>query len=123
MTSVKPFLAFALALSSATAALAQEKVAPKTQALIDGLVKALPEYEKAADQIEEALQPFRKSTDDNVAVAVDSARLQILSIRSVRKIIAEQPSYLLHHVSPANLPLSSARPMTRSAPGTLPRKT
>lgn len=37
---------------------AQEKVDPKTQAIVDALVKILPEYEKAADELEKSLQPF-----------------------------------------------------------------
>jgi hypothetical protein len=100
-------IAFALLLgwfTAATTATAQEKIEPKTQAIIDALEQALPEYERAADQLELALQPFAASTDRNVSLAVDCARLQILSLRSVRKIIAEQPGYLQYHVGPANLP-------------------
>jgi pimeloyl-ACP methyl ester carboxylesterase len=97
------FVVFLGWLSSATTALPQEKISPKTQAIIDALEKVLPEYEQAADRLDKELQPFLNSPDPKVASAVDSARLQILSIRSVRKIIAEQPNYLLYHIGPANL--------------------
>ena len=95
---------FLIWLSSPTTALAQEKISPKTQALIDALEKTLPEFEKATDQLDNALQPFSNSVDPKVVIAVDSARLQVMSLRSVRKIIAEQPSYLLYHIGPGHLP-------------------
>lgn len=44
------------------------------------------------------------SADPKVSVTVDCARLQTMSLRSVRRMIAEQPDYLLYHVSPTNLP-------------------
>src|SRR5690242_12308523 len=82
----------------------QEKIDPKTQALVESLQKILPEYEQAAEVLEGAAQKLAGSKDRGVTIAVDSARLQILSIRSIRKIIAEQPSYLQYHVGTAHLP-------------------
>jgi hypothetical protein len=84
--------------------LAQEKTNPKTKLLIEALEKALPDYETAADRLDKELQPFASSTDRKVVLAVDSARLQILATRSVRKIIREQPGYLQYHIGTANLP-------------------
>ena len=98
-------LAFVAAsiLFALTLGLAQEKVDPKSQPLVDALLKVLPEYEAAADGFEKALEPYLKSTDPKIVASVDSVRLQILAIRSVRKIIKEQPSYLQYHISTANL--------------------
>jgi hypothetical protein len=90
--------------TAAVQTIAQEKIAPKTKLIIEALEKALPEYEMAVDRLEKALQPFTASTDPKVVLAVDSARLQIMATRSVRKIIADQPNYLLYHIGPANLP-------------------
>jgi hypothetical protein len=90
--------------SSPTTVFAQEQVAPKLKMIIDALEKALPEYESAADQFDRDLQSFIGSANPHVSIAVDSVRLQTLSLRSFRKIIAEQPNYLLYHISPANLP-------------------
>src|SRR5688572_13000996 len=88
----------------ATTVLAQEKIAPKVQKIIDALEQALPAYEQAVDQLDQELVPLMGSADPQLNVAVNSARLQIMSLRSIRKMIAEQPDYLLYHISPANLP-------------------
>ena len=93
-----------LVLAVVVGAQAQEKPAAKTQKLIEDLEKALPEYEAAADGFEKALQPLLSSKDAKVAIAVDCTLMQIQATRGVRKIIAEQPDYLVYHVSPANLP-------------------
>jgi pimeloyl-ACP methyl ester carboxylesterase len=82
---------------------AQEKVDAKAQANVDALEKVLAEYEQAAAEFEKSLEPFAASKDSKIVASVDSARLQILSIRSVRKIIRDQPSYLQWHVQAASL--------------------
>lgn len=89
--------------SSTTAAVSQEKIDPKAQTIIDALERELPEYEQAADHLDQELQSWASSNDPKTSLAVDCARLQIMSLHSVRKIIAEHPSYLLYHIGPASL--------------------
>lgn len=98
MKRIASLVALLLLIGSAPA---QEKISPKAQALVDVLQKVLPEYLQQADANEKALQPFLNSQD--VAVAADSVLLQIMSIRSMPKIIAEQPEYLVYHLGPKNL--------------------
>jgi pimeloyl-ACP methyl ester carboxylesterase len=76
---------------------------PKTRAKIEALEKLLPEYEKAADECEKSLREFAASTDDNVVLSVDGARLRIDSVRSLRAIIATSPAYLTWHLGEDSL--------------------
>jgi hypothetical protein len=84
-------------------AAAQEKLSPKAQQIVTSLEPLLPEYEEAAAGYEKALEPFRQTADPKQAAAIDSTLLQIEAIRSVRKIIAQQPEYLTWHIGPMSL--------------------
>jgi hypothetical protein len=92
-----------LVLSSATAALAVDAprppISPKAQKVIAAIEPTLGDYELAADGIEKELQPLLKSADDNVALSVDSALLQIQAIRSLRRILTEQPEFVTWHIN------------------------
>jgi hypothetical protein len=83
---------------------AQEKLPAKVAELVEQLEKALPEHEQAADGFEKEIARLADMRRPEMAVALDSARLQVEAIRSIRRIIAEQPGYLQYHISPANLP-------------------
>jgi len=72
-----------LLLAGGSCAGAQEKVSPKAQQLAEALQALLPEYERAADGFEQALQAL--PGDAKTAVAADGARLQVEAIRSVRR--------------------------------------
>jgi hypothetical protein len=107
MRRLRYFLALAfLALGGSVQVPGQErdKLPAKVRELIVQLEKDLPEYEKAADGFEKELQPFAGTADPKVLAAVESVRLQIEAIRSIRRMIAEQPGYLQYHIGPNHLP-------------------
>ena len=76
---------------------------PRTRARIEALEKILPEYEKAADTCEKELQEFRESKDEAVQTAADAARLRIECVRSMRDVIARDPTYLIWHLPDSTL--------------------
>ena len=103
-------VASAQARPAATSAASSAVRGPKTRQLtaqeaarLEALVKALPEYEKAADEAEPRLKPFLASSSPKVSLAADSALLCIRAIRGCRAIVNKDPGYVYWHVGPASL--------------------
>jgi len=87
-------------------ALVSTEAAEPSQRAKDNIAKIepiLPEFEKAADECEKALQPFMDSKDPNVVSAVDAALLRISAVRSVRTMIATQPDFFAWHIGKGQL--------------------
>lgn len=89
-----------LAVLGSDEAVAVSERAKKNIAAIEPL---LSEYEKVADEAEKALVPFENSRDEKVLTAVDSTKLRISAIRSVRIIIKTSPDYLAWHLGKGSL--------------------
>lgn len=83
---------------------AQDNVDAATQSLIDALEKVLPDHEREADRFEKEVEAFGASPDPHVVDSLDSIRLRILAVRSIRKIIGNDPGYLRYHIKPEQLP-------------------
>ncbi len=99
------YLVATIALTCALPALAiaQDNPQAATERVIESLEKVLPDYEQAADAFERAVAELARDQDPLRRATLDAVRLQVRATRSVRTIIAEQPSYLQYHVNPASL--------------------
>jgi hypothetical protein len=90
-------------LASTTTAAPPRPSNPATFKKIADLERLLPDFESAANDLARELRPLLSSNDTSVRLAVDGALLRLAALRSVRTIIATDPDFLAHNVSPAAL--------------------